>query len=351
MGTSVIQDTVLVLTDNVVVPLSTVLNAIKVVKKEGVEQIDPMIITQASASSLLPIDSSSMDIVVFISTSLEFPGDQLFAEISRVLKPGGSTLLHQTSQSATRQMTSSLERRLLVAGFVDVQCMQMTPIASSELVETFGIKANKPSWKVGSSFSIKKVNKILPKVQIDDDMDLIDEDSLLTEEDLKKPQLPLVGDCEVGSTRKACKNCTCGRAEAEEKVLKLGLTLDQMDNPQSACGSCGLGDAFRCSTCPYKGLPPFKLGEKKLSFLALALNANEDNNKRATFSDECFVLVCLKLEGKSISIPKIEFDDDANSKSLLFGSRGNINERAVELAVIAWGVAGMGWSLGIGGGG
>ncbi|KAI7993830.1 hypothetical protein LOK49_LG11G01192 [Camellia lanceoleosa] len=73
-------------------------------------------------------------------------------------------------------------------------------------------------------------------------MDLIDEDSLLTEEDLKKPQLPPIGDCEVGSTRKACKNCTCGRAEEEEK--------------------CGLGDAFRCGTCPYRGLPPFKLGDK-----------------------------------------------------------------------------------------
>lgn len=31
----------------------------------------------------------------------------------------------------------------------------------------------------------------MPKIQIDDDLDLIDEDSLLTDEDLKKPQQPL----------------------------------------------------------------------------------------------------------------------------------------------------------------
>ncbi|KAL7185297.1 hypothetical protein ACSBR2_027264 [Camellia fascicularis] len=264
MDTTAMQSSVLALTDLAVLPISAVLNAIKMIKNEGVEQIDPLIITQASLLSQLPVDLSSVDTIIFICRSFEFPGDQLFGEISRVLKPGGMVLLQQYSESAKGEMiTSSLERKLLVAGFLDVQVFPVKSVLPSEVVQSVGIKARKPSWKIGSSFSLKsKPTKSLPKVQIDDDMDLIDEDSLLTEEDLKKPQLPPIGDCEVGSTRKACKNCSCGRAEEEEKVQKLGLTMDQLDNPQSACGSCGLGDAFRCGTCPYRGLPPFKLGDK-----------------------------------------------------------------------------------------
>ena len=118
------------------------------------------------------------------------------------------------------------------------------------------------------------------------------------------------GDCDAGATtsRKACANCTCGRAEAEAAGVVVELTQDMLDNPQSACGSCGLGDAFRwgwgwgvggaglpppsrelvraqrahsvhiprrsdapaaaapldcrCAGCPYRGLPSFEMGKK-----------------------------------------------------------------------------------------
>ncbi|KAE9616435.1 putative anamorsin [Lupinus albus] len=244
---------VLACTDEAVLPLTQVFDEAKQLGYDQSHISHPFIVTSASTLTKLPMDSSSVDTVILIWKSLDSPTNQLIQEILRVLKAGGTTLIRKSSQSAeglVDKVISDLQNKLLLAGFSETQLLQST-----------GIKAKKPSWKVGSSFALKKVVKTSPKVQIDVDSDLIDEDSLLTEEDLKKPQLP-VDDCEIGSTRKACKNCTCGRAEEEEKVLKLGLTAEQITNPQSACGSCGLGDAFRCSTCPYKGLPPFKLGEK-----------------------------------------------------------------------------------------
>ncbi|KAE8650912.1 anamorsin homolog [Cucumis sativus] len=252
---------VLTITDDTVLATSIVVNVLQDLGNEYVGNCDSQIITQAFSLNKLPLGASSMDVIISICRS-DFPSDQLCEEILRVLQPDGIILIHKTPQSVAfeKDEPTVMVRRLLLAGFLEAQVIEKKLVSSSD-VESFVIRAKRPSWKIGSSFAIKKPAKILPKIQLDDDSDLIDEDSLLTAEDLKKPQLP-VGDCEVSSTRKACKNCTCGRAEAEEKVEKLGLTSDLLENPQSACGNCGLGDAFRCSTCPYKGLPAFKLGEK-----------------------------------------------------------------------------------------
>ncbi|OEL32338.1 Anamorsin-like protein [Dichanthelium oligosanthes] len=209
----------LAVTDEVALPILAVgvLAAAADVSREEVA-----VITQcASLGEKLPFDDESVGAILAVIKNVESLRDQLVAEISRVLKAGGRVLVQSSAPSSSQR-----------------------------------VKANKASWSMGSSFPLKKATKALPKIQIDDDSEFIDEDSLLTE-DLKKPQLPV-----VGATRKACKNCTCGKAEAEVKVEKLELTAEQINNPQSACGSCGLGDAFRCGTCPYRGLPQFKPGEK-----------------------------------------------------------------------------------------
>jgi len=117
---------------------------------------------------------------------------------------------------------------------------------------------------------------------------LIDAESLLTAEDKVRPVLT----CEPVNAaaprrKKACKGCSCGLAELEEEERKNSkvVILDGSQNGEarevdqsekerlinaakaapkatSSCGSCFLGDAFRCASCPYLGLPAFKPGEK-----------------------------------------------------------------------------------------
>lgn len=104
----------------------------------------------------------------------------------------------------------------------------------------------------------------LKKVTLDD-TDLIDEDGLLEEEGTSGLLAPPPAISEASKAakddcggRKACDDCTCGRAELEagqepKKEIK-----------SSSCGNCAKGDAFRCASCPYLGKPAFKAGEEHL---------------------------------------------------------------------------------------
>lgn len=68
--------------------------------------------------------------------------------------------------------------------------------------------------------------------------------------------------------KRTCENCTCMKSKGENKPkitreeLKT-MTKDEINKLASGgCQGCKLGDAFRCSDCPFNGLPPFEEGEE-----------------------------------------------------------------------------------------
>ena len=119
--------------------------------------------------------------------------------------------------------------------------------------------------------------KIRPTVNVnvnDDDDDLLDEDDLLQSSTIAPPPTIDAKDRAAAAAsagddcggRKACDNCTCGRAELEAAASNpthagsVPTTLP----PSSACGNCSKGDAFRCAGCPFLGKPAFQEGQEHL---------------------------------------------------------------------------------------
>lgn len=106
----------------------------------------------------------------------------------------------------------------------------------------------------------------------DDDDVMIDEDDLLQDEGDLAPDMNGATAATATTTddcggRTACDDCTCGRAEQEQAAGGATTTTTAIKKAPiqtSACGKCGLGDAFRCASCPYLGKPAFKAGEEHL---------------------------------------------------------------------------------------
>lgn len=192
-------------------------------------------------------EKSTFDVIFLniIGTYENEFSSELLGYLLKILKPNGKIAAKDTKNR-------DLQSPLVLAGYIGV-------VKKDDSV----FIASKPNYEVGSvaklSFGSKsKVSDVWKLNGDGEEEETINSDDLLDEEDKQLPDPGTLRVCGTTGKRKACKDCSCGLAEelAGEKQPSTN------EIQKSSCGSCYLGDAFRCATCPYLGMPAFKPGEK-----------------------------------------------------------------------------------------
>ncbi|CAM9235773.1 unnamed protein product [Choristocarpus tenellus] len=214
---------------------------------------------------------------VVIEDATVAPGEALLEEVLQLLKAGGKAVVAAKNECLVKP-------GMTLAGFMDVaegkgfvsgtKAMWQTGASAAVSLPSRGKAAledprvpmvaaskgadpgdKKTTWKVALS--------------LEDDLegmadDLVDEDALLEASAPVKRVTEDAGGC--ATKRRACKDCSCGRAEMEQGLADADASVvgDGGTIPTSSCGSCYKGDAFRCATCPFLGKPAFEKGQEKV---------------------------------------------------------------------------------------
>ena len=226
----------------------------------------------AARQSISPSSVKSLQFIVPSTELGKLYGPMELANWSSCLKKDATvTIVVQTSSDDDASSTdvSSVSTSFVLAGLA----------LSSERREADGSRVLVATKKVQDMTAAplkSTVNNNNNRVTVslgddDDDDNMIDEDGLLEDTDGLLGAPPAMSEAAKSGDdcggRKACDDCTCGRAEKEAADAKAAAAPVKT----SSCGKCGMGDAFRCASCPYLGKPAFKPGEEHL-----VLQLNDD---------------------------------------------------------------------------
>ncbi|KAG0011957.1 Anamorsin [Entomortierella chlamydospora] len=233
----------------------------------------------------------------------------VIAALATTLLPGGRLSLTEPRKATQSEIQALLKAWGIQADaaalegqieFVEISAKASEhQIGASVALPWARKSASKPAPKPAPSTKVNKTAgwTISANDEDDEDAELEDEDNLLDELDLIKPTKEQLEAPECGPNslkKKKCKNCTCGmeeEAEPDEEQQDVEISdapsagpvpteaiVSSKNNrwmesaitevvpvelqPKSSCGNCYLGDAFRCGSCPYIGMPAFQPGEK-----------------------------------------------------------------------------------------
>lgn len=176
------------------------------------------------------------------------------ADFTGLSKPEIRATLKLCKEKLTSEGSISVanikKNTLILAGFGNIQKLDNGNFQGFIPQEVKAVNFENPNLNQAAASSTSTANDTQ-----------INPDSLLTEKDKEKPKTDYDCGVSLGKKRQACKGCTCGLAEEleDEAKNKIKENIDA-GKTKPSCGSCYLGDAFRCASCPFAGMPAFEKG-------------------------------------------------------------------------------------------